>query len=87
MPLKVLVVGLRNARAWIRGRQHEAQGIEVLCAPEVFATAVTKGFKEVAERFMALQLTPWTWFFSCCGASIRFLTRYNGELREPLVWC
>ena len=22
-----------------------------------------------------------------CGASIRFLTRYNGELRDPLVWC
>ena len=22
-----------------------------------------------------------------CGASIRFLTRYNGEVREPLVWC
>lgn len=59
MPLKVLVVGLRNARGWIRGGQHEAQGIEVLCALEVLATAVTKGFKEVAERFMALQLTPW----------------------------
>ena len=28
-----------------------------------------------------------TWVFSSCGASIRFLTRYNGELREPLVWC
>lgn len=52
------MVGLRNARGWIRGGQHEAQGIEVVCALEVLATAVTKGFQEVAERFMALQLTP-----------------------------
>ena len=28
-----------------------------------------------------------SWVFSSCGASIRFLTRYDGELREPLVWC
>ena len=26
-----------------------------------------------------------SWVFSSCGASIRFLTRYDGELREPLV--
>ena len=25
-------------------------------------------------------------FFSSCCASVWFLTRYNGELREPLVW-
>ena len=25
--------------------------------------------------------------FSSCGASVGFLTRYDGELREPLVWC
>ena len=24
--------------------------------------------------------------FSICGASVGFLTRYDGELREPLVW-
>ena len=24
--------------------------------------------------------------FSSCGASVGFLTRYDGELREPLVW-
>ena len=23
---------------------------------------------------------------SSCGASVGFLTRYDGELREPLVW-
>ena len=26
------------------------------------------------------------WFFSNCGATVRFLTRYDGVLREPLVW-
>ena len=26
------------------------------------------------------------WFFSNCGASVSFLTRYDGVLREPLVW-
>ena len=25
-------------------------------------------------------------FFSSCGASVGFLARYEGELREPLVW-
>lgn len=30
----------------------------MLCAPEMFVTTVTKGFEEVAERFMALQLPP-----------------------------
>ena len=28
-----------------------------------------------------------SWFFSSCGASVGFLTRYDKELREPLVWC
>ena len=28
-----------------------------------------------------------SWVFSSCGASIIFLTRHDGELREPLVWC
>ena len=27
------------------------------------------------------------WVFSSCVASLGFLTRYDGELREPLVWC
>ena len=27
-----------------------------------------------------------SWFFSSCGASEGFLTRYDDELREPLVW-
>ena len=27
-----------------------------------------------------------SWFFSSCGASVGFLTRYDGELRAPLVW-
>ena len=27
-----------------------------------------------------------SWFFWSCGASVGFLTRYDGELREPLVW-
>ena len=27
-----------------------------------------------------------SWVFSTCGASVGFLTRYNRELREPLVW-
>ena len=27
------------------------------------------------------------WVFSRCGASLGFLTRYDGEFREPLVWC
>ena len=26
------------------------------------------------------------WVFSSCGASVGFLTRYDGELREPLMW-
>ena len=28
-----------------------------------------------------------SWVFSSCGTSVAFLTRYNGELRETLVWC
>ena len=28
-----------------------------------------------------------SWFFSSCSPSVGFLMRYNGELREPLVWC
>ena len=28
-----------------------------------------------------------SWFFSSCGVSVGFLTSYEGELREPLVWC
>ena len=28
-----------------------------------------------------------SWVFSSCVASLGFLTRYDGELREPLVWC
>ena len=28
-----------------------------------------------------------SWFFWSCGASVGFLTRYDRELREPLVWC
>jgi len=27
-----------------------------------------------------------SWFSSSCGASVGFPTKYNGELREPLVW-
>ena len=27
-----------------------------------------------------------SWAFSRCGASVGFLTRYDRELREPLVW-
>ena len=27
-----------------------------------------------------------SWFFLDCGASVGFFTRYDGELREPLVW-
>ena len=27
-----------------------------------------------------------SWVFSSCGASVGFLTRYDGELREPLMW-
>ena len=26
-----------------------------------------------------------SWVFSSCGASVGFLTRYDGEFREPLV--
>ena len=26
------------------------------------------------------------WVFSSWGASMNFLTRYNGDLREPLMW-
>ena len=26
------------------------------------------------------------WFFSNCGTTVGFLTRYDGVLREPLVW-
>ena len=26
------------------------------------------------------------WFFSNCGATVGFLMRYDGVLREPLVW-
>lgn len=55
VPLKVPVVGLRNAR----GQKCLARGGEALCALQVIVTTVTKGFEEVAERFMALQLTPW----------------------------
>ena len=28
-----------------------------------------------------------SWVFSSCEAIVGFLMRYNGELREPLVWC
>ena len=28
-----------------------------------------------------------SWVFSSCGASVGFLTRYDGELRETLMWC
>ena len=28
-----------------------------------------------------------SWFFWSCGASVGFLTSYDRELREPLVWC
>ena len=28
-----------------------------------------------------------SWVFSSCGASVGFLTRYDGDLREPLVRC
>ena len=28
-----------------------------------------------------------SWFLSSCGASVGFLTRYDGELRKPVVWC
>ena len=28
-----------------------------------------------------------SWFFWSCSPSVGFLMRYNGELREPLVWC
>ena len=27
-----------------------------------------------------------SWLFSSCGASVGFLTRFDGELREPLMW-
>ena len=27
-----------------------------------------------------------SWVFASCGASVGFLTRYAGELREPIVW-
>ena len=27
------------------------------------------------------------WVFSNCGTSVGFHTRYDGELREPLMWC
>ena len=27
-----------------------------------------------------------SWVFSSCGSSVVLLTRYNGELREPLLW-
>ena len=26
------------------------------------------------------------WVFSSCGTIVGFLTRYDGDLREPLVW-
>ena len=26
------------------------------------------------------------WVFSSCGVIVGFLTRYDGELREPLLW-
>ena len=28
-----------------------------------------------------------SWVFSSCSASVVFLTMYDGELREPLMWC
>ena len=34
-----------------------------------------------------LILVSVSWFFWSCGASVGFLTRYDQELREPLVWC
>ena len=27
-----------------------------------------------------------SWLFSSCGASVGFLMRFDGELREPLMW-
>ena len=27
-----------------------------------------------------------SWLFSSCGASVGFLMRFDGELREPLLW-
>ena len=27
-----------------------------------------------------------SWVFPSCGASVGFLTGYDGELREPLMW-
>ena len=27
-----------------------------------------------------------SWVFPSCGASVEFLTRYDGELMEPLMW-
>ena len=27
-----------------------------------------------------------SWVFSSCSTSVGFLTRYDGELRESLVW-
>ena len=27
-----------------------------------------------------------SWVFSSCGGSVGFFTRYDGELREPLMW-
>ena len=27
-----------------------------------------------------------SWVFSSCGSSVVLLTRYNGQLREPLLW-
>ena len=32
------------------------------------------------------ELQEMAWVFSICGASVGFLTRYDGELREPLMW-
>ena len=29
---------------------------------------------------------PISWFFSSCGASVGFLSCYNGEFRVPVVW-
>ena len=35
---------------------------------------------------LGVQKTLLAWVFSSWGASVGFLTRYDGELREPLVW-
>lgn len=55
----MLVTGLRNLRGLLKEGEHDqAQGGEVLCAPEVFVTTVTKGFEEMAGREIYGPPTP-----------------------------